>query len=117
MYAVIEDRGKQYKVAQGDCIAIDLCDDATPGELITFDKVLFCSNDLAVHVGAPTVAGAKVVAQVEGDFKGKKTVHFTFRRRKASQRKVGHRQRYLRVRITEITAPEQEPLNPEPLNL
>ena len=105
MYAVIEDRGKQYKVAQGDSIAIDLHDGAAPGDIITFDNVLFCSNEESAQVGAPTVAGAKVLARVEDEFKGKKTTHFIFRRRKASQRETGHRQRYLRVSITEITAP------------
>lgn len=103
MYAVIEDRGKQYKVAQGDSLAIDLHDGAAPGDTITFDKVLFCSSEEGAQVGDPTIAGAKVLARVEDEFKGKKTVHFVFRRRKASQRKTGHRQRYLRVRITEIT--------------
>lgn len=104
MYAVIEDRGKQYKVAQGDSLAIDLRDGAAPGDMITFDNVLFRSSEESVQVGAPTIAGAKVVARVEDKFKGKKTIHFVFRRRKASQRKSGHRQRYLQVRITEITA-------------
>ena len=51
MYAVIEDRGKQYKVSQGDRIEIDLCE-AAPGDVIEFDKILFCSDEGAPKVGA-----------------------------------------------------------------
>ena len=105
MYAVIEDRGKQYKVAEGDRIEIDLCD-AAPGQVITFDRVLFCGGAEAPQVGAPAVDGVIVRGEVEAEIKGKKTVHYTLRRRKNSRRKVGHRQRYMRVRITEITAPQ-----------
>ena len=104
MYAVIEDKGKQYKVAEGDRIAVDLRP-ATPGDVITFDTVLLYSDTDGTRVGAPTVDGAKVLAEVEQEFKARKVVHFNFRRRQASQRKVGHRQRYLRVRVTQITAP------------
>ena len=103
MYAVIEDRGKQYKVSQGDRIEIDLCE-AAPGDVIEFDKILFCSDESAPKVGAPTVHDVVVRGEVEAEIKGKKTIHYNLRRRKASRRKVGHRQRYLRVRITEIAA-------------
>jgi len=103
MYAVIDDNGRQFKVSEGDRIAVDVRD-AAPGATLEFDKILFCGSESAVRVGTPHVAGVKVLGEVEGEFKGPKTTHYTFRRRKKSERKVGHRQRYLRVRITKIAA-------------
>lgn len=103
MYAVIEDGGRQFKVAEGDLIDVDLRD-AAVGDVLAFDRVLFYSNGDAQQVGAPTVENARVLGKVEAEIKGKKTTHFTLRRRKDSRRKVGHRQRYLRVRITEVVA-------------
>jgi len=105
MYAVIEDKGKQYKVTEGDRITVDLRD-AAPGDVIAFDKVLLCRDERDAIVGAPTVEGAKVLGQVEAEVKARKVIHLDFRRRKASKRKIGHRQRYLRVRITRIDAPQ-----------
>ena len=104
MYAVIEDSGTQLKVAEGERIDVDLRD-ATPGDVIEFERVLFCNGGETAHIGAPYVEGARVRGEVEAEIKAKKVISFKFRRRKASSRKIGHRQRYLRVRITEIVAP------------
>ena len=101
MYAVIQDSGKQFKVAEGDVINIDLRE-AAAGDEIAFDKVLYCGGEDGCQVGTPLIANAKVTGTVEAEVKGKKTIHFTMRRRKDSRRKVGHRQRYLSVRITGI---------------
>jgi large subunit ribosomal protein L21 len=105
MYAVIDDNGKQYAVREGERIDVDLRD-AAPGDTVAFDKVLFCgdADDAAAKVGAPYVENGRVTAEVEQEIKGKKVIHYSLRRRKNSRRKVGHRQRYLRVRITGISA-------------
>ena len=105
MYAVIEDSGRQFKVTEGESIAIDLRA-TSPGEAIEFDRVLFFSSDDAVYLGSPWLQEAKVVGEVEGEFKDKKVVSYKFRRRKSSAVKKGHRQRYLRVRIKEIRVPQ-----------
>jgi len=103
MYAIIEDHGRQYTVREGDVLDIDL-KDATEQESITFDRVLMVRGDSDVKVGAPTVAGAKVVATVVGEIKGEKLVIRKYKRRKNYRRKQGHRQRYTRVRIDSIEA-------------
>jgi len=104
MYAIIEDHGRQYTVHEGDVLDIDLKDDATEQESITFDRVLMVRSDSDVKVGAPIVAGAKVLATVVGEVKGKKLVIRKYKRRKNYRRKQGHRQRYTRVRIESIEA-------------
>ncbi len=102
MYAVIEDRGRQYRVAEGDVVRIDRRD-AEPGEAITFDRVLLVSGDDGVQVGKPAVDGASVSAVVEGEVKGRKVVTMHFRRRKDSRTRTGHRQKYTAVRIESIS--------------
>jgi len=102
MYAIISDRSNQATVRVGDEVLCDLAD-AAPGSTITFDHVLLVGDEGQVRVGKPTVAGAKVTAEVIGEDRGKKLVVFRIRRRKNSRCKTGHRQRYTRVRITNIT--------------
>ncbi len=103
MYAVINDRGNQIKVAQGDVVSVDLLD-AEPGAEVVFDNVLFYSDGSGVKVGQPAVEGATVVGEVMGHIKDKKIYGVSFRRRKGSQVRKGHRQKYTQVRIKGINA-------------
>lgn len=104
MYAIINDQNQQTTVRAGDVILCDLKQDAQAGETITFDEVLLIGNEGTVTVGKPNVAGASVTGEVLGVEKGPKLVAFRFKRRKNVRVKRGHRQRYTRVRITEINA-------------
>jgi len=103
MYAVLETGGKQYRVAAGDTLEIErLAVDA--GQSFTFDRVLLVNNDGQIAVGAPTVAGAKIVADVVEHIRGDKKIIFKMKRRKGYHKKQGHRQELTVVKITEITA-------------
>ena len=104
MHAVIETGGKQYRVAPGDVIDIELLDEAGDnGSEITFDRVLAVSGDDGIQIGRPALDGASVQATlVERVRKGKVRV-FKFKRRKQYRRTIGHRQNMLRVRIDDIT--------------
>ena len=101
MYAVIDDRGNQIWVTEGEIIEVDLMD-AESGAEVVFDKVLLCSGESGVTVGKPAIEGARVVAEVLGNSKGKKVYGVSFRRRKNSKVRKGHQQQYSRVRIKEI---------------
>ena len=104
MYAIIEDSGTQIRVSPGEVIEIDLRDEAEPGSTLTFDRVLAIGDGKkAAAVGAPYLKGATVTAEVLGEFKDKKIDVWKFKRRKGYQRKQGHRQRYLRIRVADIT--------------
>ncbi|MHC4472570.1 MAG: 50S ribosomal protein L21 [Planctomycetota bacterium] len=104
MYAVIQDGGREFKVADGDTVEIDLKASLSPGDEIVFERVLLVRKEDEVIVGKPTVEGAQVKGTVEGEVKGEKLVAYKYKRRKGYHRKKGHRQRYTRVRITGITA-------------
>ncbi len=102
MYAIIADSGKQFKVQEGQQVAIDYRD-THAGDRVTFDRVLCVSSEKGIEVGAPTVAGATVEAEVLGVVQGPKLVVQKLRRRKNSRRKTGHRQLYTEIRIDKIS--------------
>ena len=109
MYAVVEQGGKQYRLAQGDCLNIELTDVPGDAETIELDKVLFVNDGEKVKIGSPYLKGAKVVASFKTTaeksvVKGKKLYPMHFRRRKNRKRRIGHRQKYLQVTIDRIEA-------------
>jgi large subunit ribosomal protein L21 len=101
MYAVIQDRGKQYFVQPGDRVRVDLRPEA-PGEKVVFDRVLFVGGTDPVQTGAPLVEGVKVEATVLGEHKDRKVIVFKKKRRKMYRRKQGHRQRYTDLQVESI---------------
>ena len=103
MYAVIVTGGKQYKVAQGEFLKIEKLEVAA-GESITFDRVLLVGNGDDVKIGAPVVAGAKVVAEVVSQGRHDKVTIIKFRRRKHHMKRQGHRQWFTEIKITGIQA-------------
>ena len=103
MYAIIEDSGQQFRVSEGDVVDVDLRELAQDATEVEFGRVLLVSSEDDVKVGTPLVDGAKVTASIVDPMaKGKKVQSFHWRRRKASRKKTGHRQKYLRVKITGI---------------
>jgi large subunit ribosomal protein L21 len=103
MFAVIKTGGKQYKVAAEDKITV-MSLEGEAGAKVTFSEVLALFDGEASHVGAPTVAGASVVAEIVEHARGPKVYAFKKRRRKNSKRKHGHKQDLTIVKIVEIVA-------------
>lgn len=103
MYAVIEDSGQQFRVTEGDVLNVDLRELPEGAKQVEFDRVLLVSDEGKVKVGTPLVKGAKVTAEILSPLvKGPKVQIYRMRRRKASRRKTGHRQKYVQVRVTKI---------------
>ena len=102
MFAVIKTGGKQYRVAASDVITIERLS-AEPGQTVDLDVLMVGEGD-DVEVGAPTVSGASVKAEVVALTRGPKVIAFKKRRRQNSKRKRGHRQDLMSVRIVEISA-------------
>ena len=109
MFAVIKTGGKQYRVAAEDVIKVERVK-GDPGEIIQFGEVLLVGGD-SVTLGAPTVAGACVAAEVVEQGRGPKVIAFKKRRRKNSRRRRGHRQEFTKDRITEILTEGRAPTN------
>jgi large subunit ribosomal protein L21 len=107
MFAVFKTGGKQYRVAAEDVLKVDKVN-GEPGEIVEFGEVLVVGGD-NLALGAPTVAGATVAAEVLEQGRGAKVIAFKKRRRKNSRRKRGHRQEFTLLRITEILTDGKKP--------
>lgn len=105
MYAVVDDRGRQYKVAAGDTVVVEKID-SPPGTRLDFGRVLLLRPEAGAPIlGTPAVEGARVEARVLGEAKGPKLISLKYRRRKNSHVKKGHRQHLTRLQVTSIHAP------------
>lgn len=108
MYAIIEDSGTQIKVSEGDVIRVAIRDVPANASTLTFDKVLMVGDVEGKTdqptIGTPRIDGATVTADVLAQEKTDKVIVVKFKRRKGYKRKYGHRQDYLKVRITSIQA-------------
>jgi large subunit ribosomal protein L21 len=101
-YAVIQTGGKQYKVKSGEILKIEKLPDSKPETKIEFKEILAYGDDKVIEVGAPTVTGAKVEAELVKNGKNRTVLIFKKRRRHNSRRKNGHRQEYSMIRINKI---------------
>jgi large subunit ribosomal protein L21 len=101
MYAVVRTGGKQVRVEPGDVVSVELLE-GEPGQRIELTDVLLVGGEGDLKVGTPTVEGARVLAEIEGESKGPKIRIFKFKRRKRYRLRQGHRQHYTRIRIESI---------------
>jgi large subunit ribosomal protein L21 len=107
-YAIIKTGGRQYRVAEGDTIDVDLVD-VEAGKTATFGDVLMYADGKNLTHGDPMISGAKVTAEVVEQRKDKKVIAFKFRRRKGYHRTVGHRRKLTRVKIKSINVGAKKP--------
>ena len=101
-YAVIQTGGKQYKVRSGEILKIEKLANSKSDSKIEFKEILAYGDDKIIEVGAPTVQGAKVEANLIKNSKNRTVLIFKKRRRQNSRRKNGHRQKYSMIRISKI---------------
>jgi large subunit ribosomal protein L21 len=105
MYAVIRTGGKQYRVAEGDILRVELIP-GDAGAEVKFDEVLMVGGMASadqVKVGRPTVAGAKVTGKILRQAKARRVLHFR-KEKEGWTRSRGHRQPFTEVKITSISA-------------
>ena len=100
-YAIIKAGGRQFRVAEGDTLDVDVLD-VEPGKTATFGDVLLFADGKDVTHGNPLISGAKVTAEVVEQRKDKKVIAFKYKRRKGYHRTVGHRRKLTRVKIKSI---------------
>ena len=101
-FAVIQTGGKQYKVKSGEILKIEKLPDSKPKTKIEFKEILAYGDDKIIEIGAPTVSGAKVEAELVKNGKERTVLIFKKRRRHNSRRKNGHRQEFSMIKINKI---------------
>lgn len=104
IYAIIETGGKQYRVSQGQTLDVDNLN-IVEGEAVELDKVLVVGDDKNATIGAPNVAGAKVLATSKGTVRGDKIIVYKFKSKVRFRKKTGHHQLFTRLAIDKIEAP------------
>ena len=102
-YCILETGSKQYRVSAGDTLEIERLP-VEAGKTVTFDRVLLVNNGGKLAVGAPTVAGATVLADVVAHKRGEHKLTFKMKRRKGYHKSIGHRQELTVVKISSINA-------------
>ena len=101
-YAVIQTGGKQYKVRSGEILKIERLPNTKSDAKVEFKEILAYGDDKIIEVGAPTVQGARVEANLIKNSKNRTVLIFKKRRRQNSRRKNGHRQQYSMIKINKI---------------
>ncbi|MFQ5480641.1 MAG: 50S ribosomal protein L21 [Thermodesulfobacteriota bacterium] len=101
MKAVVKTGGKQYVVTEGDTLRVEKLAGEV-GATINLEDVLSVGEGKDIKVGAPTVEGASVKAEIVEHGRGKKIIVFKKKRRKGYKKKQGHRQDYTGIKIEEI---------------
>ena len=103
MYAIVEMQGFQVRVEAGKKLFVNRIAGLEKGAEVTFEKVLLVENNGEVIVGAPVVAGAKVVCEVlDNECRGEKVLVFHKKRRKGYRKLNGHRQDLTNLVVKEI---------------
>ena len=103
-FAVIQTGGKQYKVQAGEILKVEKLENSKPETKVEFKEIIAYGDDKSIEIGKPTIAGAKVEADLIKNSKNRTILIFKKRRRKNSRRKNGHRQEFSLVRINKIIA-------------
>ena len=97
MYAIVDIKGKQFKVEKGQTLDIPKIDDKV-GSKIEFDKILLTSNNGDIS----TNSSMKIIAKVLSHERSDKILVFKFKRRKGHQKKNGHKQQYTKIKIEDL---------------
>src|SRR6478736_2528014 len=108
-YAIIRTGGRQFRVAEGDTVDVDLLE-VEPGKTATFGDVLLFADGKDMTHGNPLISGAKVTAEVVEQRKNKKVVAFKYKRRKGYHRTVGHGRKLTRIKIKSMSLADKKPV-------
>ncbi len=100
-YAIINTGGKQYRVREGDTVAVETLDGEV-GSDFTFDRVLMTSVGGKLTIGAPSVEGATVIGEIAEHGKAEKVISLRFKNKTRQRVKRGHRQNFTSVTIKTI---------------
>jgi large subunit ribosomal protein L21 len=102
-FAVVETGGKQYRVSVGDVVTIEkLSGEHKKGDAVTFDKVLLVDNGSDTTIGTPYIDGAAVEGEVASVGRGQKITVIKYKQKSRYFKKNGHRQPYVKVKVTAI---------------
>ena len=95
MHAILETGGKQYRVASGDVVRVEKVIGDVGSEIEIPVKA-------ALKDDGELVAGGSIKATIVAAGRGDKIIVFKFKHKKQYKKTIGHRQKYVSVRVTAI---------------
>ena len=98
MYAIVKTGGKQYKVAVGDVIDVELLG----GDTVDLQPVLVVDGSTVLS-SASDLGNVSISGNIVGDTKGPKIKILKYKNKTGYKKRQGHRQRYSRVEVTDIS--------------
>jgi large subunit ribosomal protein L21 len=101
--AVITTGNKQYLVAEGDSLEVELLNHEGKDTKLTFSPLLVIDDSKTI-VGQPEVADLKVLAEItEHNVKADKVMAIRYKAKKRVHKVHGHRQQQTVIKITKIS--------------
>jgi len=100
-YAIVEASGKQLLIEPGKFYDLNHIP-GEPGDIISFNRVLFFANNQTVKIGVPCLKSTVIKAKILKHFKGRKVTVFKIKPKKNSRCKQGHRQKLTRLLVENI---------------
>jgi len=104
MKATIKTQGSQFVVTEGDVLIVNRFPKTEKGSTVEINDVLTVGEGAEIRIGAPTVPGASVTAEVLENKRGKKVIVFKKIKRKGYEKTQGHRQDLSVIKIKTISA-------------
>ncbi len=100
MYAIIATGGKQYRVEEGQKLAVERLGEV--GSDVDFEPVMVVDGNQVLATPSD-LEGASVSARILDEVKGPKIDGFTYKSKTNQRRRYGHRQTYATIEITGIS--------------
>jgi len=101
-YAIAQTSGKQFLLKPGQWYDVDFIKDASIGDVIFLNKILFFRNQNKIQLGQPFLENSQIPAKIIQQVKGKKITVLKTKPKKKYTRTRGHRQPYTRVQIDSL---------------
>ena len=103
MEALINYKGQQILLTEGDTVKVPYQKDLKPGSTMEFNEVLYFFDGKKRQVGNPYIKSLSLVGKVDSHFRDSKVVVFKKKRRKGYRVKNGHRQFFTELLIESVS--------------
>ena len=103
MYAIVNYKGNQILVREGENTRIPFLKDSKIGSTLNFDNVLFFDDGKKKHYGNPILKNINFKAKIVSHERDSKVIVFKKKRRKGYQKKNGYRDQFTVIKVDKLS--------------